>query len=172
MGIDDIVSRNRPVAIVVALVILGGAGYLIWQTVSGGNTGTVTFTGSNWFYDVGSGELFTAPANQHPPIAAPSGSEGVRAIVYACTSCDDEAQRGIANLFKYTDEAQQRLVDAGSRASAQLIDEVSREGRLIAFVPKDGDEPQWIGMDHPHAMTVLEQINAVCGGNAGIICSP
>lgn len=172
MGLDELVSRNRPVALAVAIVVLGGATFMIWQTVSGGSTGTVTFTGSNWFYDVGSGELFAASADQHPPIAAPSGGEGVRAVVYSCTSCDDAESRSIASLFKYTDEAQKRLIQAGSRASAQLIDEVSREGRLLALVPQDGDDPQWIGMDHPQAMAVLEQSNIACNGTAGILCTP
>jgi len=100
------ISGNPRAAIGVALIILAGSlGVILKLVVPHSQAGPV----DAYFYDVGSGELFTASNGNVPPIEAPSGKEGVKAHVFSCGDCGDPDQRFIAYLEKYTAEYKQKL---------------------------------------------------------------
>lgn len=109
MGIREYLNKNPAItiagmAILVAItlvVILRNAG--VW----GGPTPETS--GTMYFYDEDTRELFTARSDQLAPIAAPSGGSGVLAEVYACGDCSGEKFAGL--LQKYTDKGKKAMSD-------------------------------------------------------------
>ncbi len=106
-----------------------------------------------WFYDLNTGELFTASADAIPPIDAPSGPlrvgggpAGVRAYVFTCGECDD-ASRFVGYIETYSPAASRQMRAARQRANSErrsidflLLDREARKGRLVKRV----NDTQWV----------------------------
>jgi hypothetical protein len=123
-----------------------------------------------WYYDLNTGELFTAEAGLTPPIKAPSGrtpdgrKAGVRAYVLSYVYDPNEAERFIG--FLETTVTEEMLAEtpqrggsspAGKWAKGKMIRPVhdeqwvpadSQEGRAIreeAFAPNEnGETPSYV----------------------------
>jgi hypothetical protein len=121
-----------------------------------------------WFYDVQSGELFTHDGNVQPPILAPSGGEGVLAIVYGCGGCDDPSGRQIAYLEKSmpaTTSGTSTDPNAGPDPSA-IIAQADRQ-RVAS--PKSPDN--WVAPTSPAGQQVMN-MSGLCPGDTLQICLP
>jgi hypothetical protein len=106
-----------------------------------------------YYWDLGSGELFTAPAAL-APIDAPSGpSQGVLAMVFSCGKCD-EGSRFVAWLEQHTPEAR-RMLESGNRDDPRY-QEVVASGHQIAAAPAPGAAPQWNAYQSPQAAAVTK----------------
>jgi len=171
VSLRETLQKNPGVTVGVLLLVLAAAiGAIVMQTGRGG-PGVATFERSVYFYDVATGDLFADSNAYLPPHVAPSGNEAVLAIVYACGDCDDDELRSIARLIKYTDDAKQKLTAAGNDVSAQLMDEVSMNGTMVALPPEDG-EIQWFSSNSKPGMLISEHhLNRCPGGNL-TICEP
>lgn len=102
-------SKKKPIMIAIAVVavMIAAAVPLILPA-----SGNVQQPDGQWFYDVGTGELFDVQAGVLSPTAAPSGATledgrpgGVKAHVYACGSCDDADSRFVGYVTALTPEA-------------------------------------------------------------------
>jgi hypothetical protein len=105
-----------------------------------------------WYYDLGTGELYAAAADAVPPIEAPSGGDGVRAIVVSCDQCSDASQRQIVYLEKWSQEDRAYLMapdDAGDRAEPAPL------------VATPGQAVQWVDMESPQGRAIVAAANAV-----------
>jgi len=137
-------SERGKLTFAVVLLLIAAVGW--WATHRGGHEPVFV-----WMYDLGDGKLIAHPIDQLPPITAPSGKQGVRAIVTTCGACS-EKELTVHYLLKYTDAAREALNNPAPRESAgpnntaqwdqfQVID----QGTLVAFTPENkGDEPEWI----------------------------
>ncbi|NBC11159.1 MAG: hypothetical protein GVY24_05405 [Planctomycetes bacterium] len=127
-----------------------------------------------YFLDVNTTELFTASSDRIPPIEAPSDKEanreaeeesekqysGVRAQVFTCTTCDDEDDRWIGYLEKYTPEAKAAMEEAirGDGApDLEAIHELEDE-RLVKLPTKD----DWIKASSEEAVDIYTAIRDRC----------
>jgi hypothetical protein len=111
---------------------------------------------TGWYYDLKKNELFVGVASQLPPIPAPSDQgtqdkSGVRAVVFACGSCAVEADRFIAYLERFTDEARQ------ANAQGQNIGAKGREIR-------EEKGTQWVEIESEEGKRVLGLGPAKCKG--------
>lgn len=62
-----------------------------------------------YYYDTKTKKVFTAAADQFPPITSPEGNEAVRVHFFSFGSCDKKDERFIGYMEKYTDEAKKKL---------------------------------------------------------------
>jgi hypothetical protein len=163
MSIRQSLQNNPAIFAGVAVLVLG---FAVWRmaTVGHGNA----LENHRYFFDLGTGELFTHDVSAMPPVTAPSGGDGVLATVYTCGACSSEAERKIAYIITYTEEAlalmQQAMgenANPGAMAAAQAQ-------RLIAA---PSQQPQWVAFDDPRSGQLLSFADQCPGGKAEI-CLP
>jgi len=121
----------------------------------------------DWYYDLNTGTLFTAPSGQLPPINAPSGPTpsgepaGVRAFVFACGECANPADRfpaylqkftpGAKNLFDNLPDDQTNLDNLGDQVDRLLEGGEIGAGMLIA----DPNDLTWRPATHPASRKLM-----------------
>jgi hypothetical protein len=163
----------------VVLSVAGASGMLllaiiIWLLVPNKPPPQAAPTENEWYYDLNTGELFTAEKGLEPPIEAPSGllpdgkPAGVRAYVLSYVYEPNESQRFIAflettaspEILAKLPKRRGSISAAGKWGKGKLIRRVedklwipadSRLGQQIlqeAFVPnKDGERPTYCPPD-------------------------
>ena len=94
---------------IVAVVLLCAVGLAAKYLMSSGEVQGRSVE-TEWFFDEDAGTLFAGPVKQISPITV-DGRKGVRAFVYSCGSCDDEAARKIVYVERYTEDVHQKLVN-------------------------------------------------------------
>ena len=153
---------KNPVVAVIALVVLAVALFIIIRTLGGGG-GTRGNPSDAFWYDLQTGKLFPHEGAVSP-IEAPSGGQGVRAYVFACKSCDDDNDRFIGYLERYTAEgkrifeAEQAKNNPMARMAAMSHLEVRRE-----------KDTEWL-LHQEEIPLIKEEIKQRCGGKDAIIC--
>ena len=138
-----------------------------------------------WFYDLNTGKIFSAPADQVPPIAAPSGATkdgqpaGVRARVLSCGKCT-ESQQFVAYLETYTPEDRERLLRLQNPTipteKPAVIPEMQAAadplagGRSLVRRPTDSD---WVSMQSREGAQIVREADQKCGaGKRSRMCLP
>lgn len=144
---------------------------IVRQFASGG-PGISPIGGLAYFYDLSTHELFAEENTHFSPFAAPSGGQAVRALVFSCGDCAVEADRHIGHLQRFTDDALSQLHDAGGNVTSELLVEMSDTGLLVALPPESNGEPQWIAIDQPQAVDIMERHLTACGETPLTVCSP
>jgi len=125
-----------------------------------------------WFFDQGTGKLFTAGANKIPPIEAPSDAEhnenaetdedkrynGVRAMVFSCNDCRDSTTHFVGYLERYTPEAKAAAEKWADGDDPEAAYELMESGREIRLVSQD----EWLAANTKDAMAIYEQVRGTC----------
>lgn len=133
-------------SLLLAVVLLGSVGV---ATLRGGRD----IPTQQWFYDLGTGELFAADGNLLAPIDAPSGpAKGLEAAVFSCGDCGDSAQRFIGYFVFYTDYYKQAITmmrqsmdKDGTRAT--VSNEEGALGGGGGIMVRRVDDEQWYSMN-------------------------
>ncbi len=110
-----------------------------------------------WFYDLNTGELFTAKKGLTPPIEAPSGSlpdgglAGVRAYVLSYVDEPNEAERFIA----FIEIADPRSPNEVPDRPGPKLTPARRwgRGRLLRRL----EDEQWVPGDSPQGQTIFSE---------------
>lgn len=179
MKLRDWMNNNSAVVTVGAVVILIlSLGYIVWSSKSGGYGPRVIDV---YYYDLNTNKLFTAKSDQIPPIETESGPvqgsnapAGVRAYVFACNDCSDEADRFIGWLEMYTPDAKAILSQPPAETPEQAAEreqrqyEVWESGQLV----RAPDGTTWARANTPEAMAVTSKIEGKCPGGAPKPCLP
>lgn len=162
-------SKKKVLKVVLAIVILGVAAG-VYYAMSGPSAppvqeGPPKYT---WFYDAGSGELFSMPGGTEGPIEPPSGGKlsngepgGVNAYVFSCGSCDNPAERFIGYVEVMPLEVRNRPFELRN-PGLSLISEVKEGSKELAWVPA--------GSNAGGAIT--QGLMTRCGGGAPKPCLP
>ena len=131
-------GRNPVVTVIAVIVLVFAVLFIIRRCVT---KSPLPFRLASW-YDTGTGEFYYAQPGLVPPIPAPSGSEGVRAIIAARGSCYKEADRFIAYLEKYTDDGKVQFKEVQEEHPPDFIAQMARismEERLV----RTEEDDQW-----------------------------
>jgi hypothetical protein len=109
---------------------------------------------SGWWYDTGTKKVYVVNAALFPPIVAPSGEEGVGAVIYATKDCADENDRFIMYLFKYTPEGLDLLHEA-------MSDDFDLDGPCCAMpanmmLVKTVDEAEWVHRNWAERQAIID----------------
>ena len=155
---------KKPVVGVVAAIVLLVALVLIARQLGIGS-GIGGGPEDVFWYDLDKGDLFAHPATIEP-VTAPSGGEGVRAHVFACTSCDDQDDRFTAYLERYTDEARRILKEEQARNNP-----MARPMAMAHVLVRRPNDDQWVAATGPQGMQIMQERNSKCGGKPAKPCS-
>lgn len=164
-------NKNSAIASMAAIILLVVALGAVASNIFGGRgvPGPVDV----YYYDLKTGELFTAKSSQFPPIHAP-GSDGtghpmgVRAYVYSCTDCSDESTRFVGYLEMYTPEAKKILEnpptmeDPDNLAAMDSFMMVEEEGHLVRAM----DNEMWVLQMSEEGFMIMEDVQTQCGDGA------
>jgi hypothetical protein len=150
--------KQSPVVAAVAVIALIVAGYFIFSRMGGGGGGSV-FIGDKYFLDMTSGELITSDSSKSP-IQTSDSHEAVRAHVFSCTSCDDQASRFIGYLRSFTPAALAAMDMPAEQREPFIIE----SGTLISgHSPDAGWKPAWVPAESAQGMSLQEVARAKCG---------
>jgi len=176
-------KHKKTIQTVVILIVVLAAGALIIIR-SGGNRPLPGMSRHAYFYDLNTGELFTAEADRIPPIDAPSGvlrgtqgdKAGVRAYVFTCGD-NTESDRYIAWIETYTPEAQRAVAEQRKRPATSHP--VAGPGvgftpsRIARVNPESPGDVRWTGSDTPKGVDIVRSSTTPCAdGSAPIPCVP
>ena len=130
---------------------------VIWQLMPGKHIKIEEYE-KEWFYDLNTGELFTAKIGLIPPIEAPSGllpngePAGVRAYVFSYSYEPSESERFIGFL---------EIPDPNFTESSPYLNRPEAkgaerwgQGRLIRRV----DDEQWVPANSDEGQTILREL--------------
>ncbi len=154
--------------LIVALLLLGGAIWLLARFVGAGHgVGETTF-----FYDLSEKRVFAGPREALPPIRGLNDAEedAVRAVVIAPNGDPkDKARRKIAYLEKYAPELKQHLEQVRAGRAEPLP---SKARDALRFV-KRVEDTEWYALSSPEGQKILAEWN-VPGpdGQYPVVCTP
>lgn len=147
---------------VIAVVLLATAGWLAF-----GRDRVPADIRLDYFYDLDTGELFTAPRDQLAPFPAPGGGTAVKATVFSCESCDNRDTHFIGWLERYSDEAK-TLMRTERQSETDDVDpkfnEAMAEGHQIAFIDDAGGELTWQSSSDPQVVAQMRHVLTRCEG--------
>lgn len=172
MSIRETLSNNPAMGVVVTVVLIGVAVALV---LARGSTGPQQYAENGTYYmDMTSGDLFVAGADATPPVAAPSGGDGVRAHVYSCSSCS-ESNREVLYIEKLTDKAR-TLTASDDAEDAKPLTPMQmaqvQTGILVATPATGGTEPNWVSASSEEGMALIDKAQKHCSGKAAKRCNP
>lgn len=104
MSLHEFIEQNKAAVIVTATAISALAfGFAGWRLVAADHGTSLLHEPQAYFYDLHTGQLFTAPAGTPGAIQRPGGTynghpAGVRAHVFACGQCSDASKHFIGWL--------------------------------------------------------------------------
>lgn len=182
-------SENPQVATIVAVVIIAISWIFIYRYSSPPSYGPIP---DAYFYDMNTGELFTAPSDRNPPIETDSGPytgefcppklresgglpAGVIAHVFACGDCSEE-NRKIAYVEMYTPRLKQMLENRDELTEEERYElESSMEMHRLVMKPDETDEQKkgWRPYAAPGVYEYIEAANKPCpDGEYPLMCFP
>lgn len=172
---QEFLQNNRTAVIVVCLL---AAALGMWLAVRPTDNRRGKMPKGVYFYDLGSGDLFTQPLNTMPPVDAPSGpGQGVLAYVFTCGSCS-QAERQVLYLETLTDQAKQAMQARAAALSedaaemAPVDSTILNQGTRLAPSPARGEEPHWIAAGSAEGRALRESWRTYCDGSPAKVCSP
>ncbi|MEO0588713.1 MAG: hypothetical protein AAF078_13870 [Planctomycetota bacterium] len=164
MSVRAFLNNNPAVMTIGTIVVLLICLAVIYNNLRG-NGGRSPANVDAYFYDEGTGEIFTASAREYAPIDAPSGpGAGVRAVIYGCGSCDPDTWT-IAYLEKYGPEAHHALVNDPSSEAAMMAES---DGTLVRSV----DNPQWVPQLTRIGLDLMDRAAQICPDGGLVRCRP
>lgn len=145
MSLRETLTEKPVVGIGVAAILVAVAGVIAYRQFAGGPVTDYTDQ-ARWFYDLETGKLFPTEKLEIPPITAPSGGEGVEAVVLSCGQCGDPAQRQIVYLISTHPE----------NDTVQMVAEY-----------KQGEPPQWTPFNSERGMHITGDLAAPLAEQCG-----
>lgn len=168
MDIDQVrekLKENQGIATaVMGVMIFAAVGFLamqVWRMLNPPPPPEDIVMG--YFYDLNTETLFVAPADTEIPVARDSGEfeggpAGVRAYVYACGQCSDEANRFIGYLEKPI-PPEDRLPLDDDRSEVSLV--------------KRPEDTKWVESDSDEASAIMKALFEQCtAGERPNFCRP
>lgn len=159
-------------AVAVAVLTLGFAGYRFFFPPP--RSESIPHEAMAYFYDLNTGDTFTAPATERGPLETESGPceghpAGVRAHVYACQSCDDPQRRFVA----WVEIPIEILAAADAEKYHPYLERDNTEGEIASTMVRRPDDAQWVPADSLQALQIFEQIDGACAPGEDIFrCRP
>ncbi|MEM6332802.1 MAG: hypothetical protein AAF823_05620 [Planctomycetota bacterium] len=164
MSVRSFLNNNPAVMTIGAIVVLLVCLAVIYNNLGGGGARAARDI-DFYYYDEGTGEVFTASGREIPPIDAPSGPRaGARAVIYGCGSCDPSTWT-IAYIEKYSDAAHAAIQNDPEGDDAMMA---YQEGLLM----RSPDSDEWFTQYSEGGMTLIESVSSICPGGDARRCMP
>jgi len=182
MGLRDSLNNHPVATTVVALLLLVGSaiGFMLMQDQG---RRSAVFRDKVFFVDLKTGQQFIARYDRVAPIRsysdAPDEASGVRAYVFGCGSCNDDAF--VAYVERFTAEGrtiQTRLNARGREMPSQterlaLMDTLDTEVEVALWEPNVvGSNIQWHVRSSEPGQRVVNSPRDRCRDQPAMVCSP
>ena len=164
MSSRSFIEKNKPLVAVVAVLLVGLAG---WRIYSFFTSQTITHETDFWVYDLSTGEISMGHEGDNPPFPLPSGGTGVMATLFSCTDCKDKDSVKVSVLFKYSDEMRAALERGIQQSDMRIL--TSPKSELVASVDMAA-KGEWLTAESARDRLVREAVS-VCGDNY-VVCRP
>ena len=166
----EFVNRQRAVVlpVVAAASLIAAAAITWWIARSFTRPTSPSRIAQAYFYDLNTGTLYTAAADETGPLETPSGSfaghpAGVRAVVFSCDSCNDPAQQFVGWL---------EMPDAEFQLPSLEEDETTDDEPSSVLIRREHGT-HWHPIDSREAELIMEQVQQHCGeGKTPRYCHP
>ncbi len=148
MGIRETLNQNPGLTTgATAGIIILALGFIIWQSMGGGDNGGVPT--KMYFSDDDGASFFADDIKKVPPFDH-NGKQAVRARVY---SCDKGKTKFVGFLERYTADAKGKIEKARAAGTSEIgiMEDISMTGMEVKK-PKD---PGWIKQSDSKAQTVM-----------------
>jgi hypothetical protein len=166
MNLREWMNQNSAVVTIIAVVLLLVSLGVIIMTLTPKNPARVVDV---YFMDTSDGSLFVDKSDQLPPVAAPSGKDGVRAFVFSCGDCGDEASRFVGWLETYTPDAKKAISAPSDNPEAGMDNyEVVENGHMVC----DPVSKKWVMANSEQGFKIMDMIQNKCGTEAPKPCFP
>jgi len=184
MNVRQFMNENSALVTIACIgLLIVALGYIIWfTTMRGGsrNYGPRPI----YYFDAATGQIFTAPSDEIPPIQSPGQDpgdtvpKGYRVMLFSCSTCPDDVsgmsleqlqQAGVnvGYMEAYKPDVKEMLIEArdydgdGPPPEAFMQLEAQEEGHLISA---NGQE--WVAMNTMEAQEIQMSSYTICGENA------
>jgi len=167
-----LLDRRSAIGALIGALLIGGAVYYIASFFRP----VPVYVTYDYFYDLGSGEVFVADSTLVAPFPAPSGKSGprgeplgVEAAVFSCGDCSDPQKRYLGYLQQYLPEAQKKILEARKSRSTNPegpIDRATMEGDLRAteVVVRSPDVDEWFRLGTEGSDIIMSEARSKCHG--------
>lgn len=175
------ISKNPLVAVIVAVIALGIAGYFIFRSIKPAEASATNWS-KVWCFDVAKGSPFVGTEQKVPPFAIDGSTTtdgspaGVRAEVFSCGECSDESARFVGWLWKFTPEVAktvQEMVNARPNGFVEdsPYDSAAARGDANAILIAASDRPgEWYPEPTDEASSVKAKVATRCNGQPAKPC--
>lgn len=169
MPISDTVQRNKiPITIASVVLILVASVYIALSLLKPRGGFERPPEAKAYFFDMQTKQEFTAIADQMPPIAAPSGGEGVRLFMMGCGDCSkpfraylqkyDADVHGLAKVMAQNPDAMPAEIGAQNLQREEAIEKIA-DGLLVA----SPDRPdQWVKANSDEGAAIVSAAEKKC----------
>ncbi|HAI14361.1 MAG TPA: hypothetical protein DCM28_21835 [Phycisphaerales bacterium] len=166
MNLREWMNQNSAVVTIIAVVLLLVSLGVIIMTLTPKQVGRVVDV---YFMDTDDGKLFVDKSDQLPPVVAPSGKDGVRAFIFSCSDCGDEASHFVGWLETYTPAAK-KAIEAPVEGPEGGMDnyELIENGHMVA----DPVSKKWVPANSEYGFKIMDMIQNKCGDEAPKPCFP
>lgn len=171
-GLRGLMQRHGAIVAVAAVIIAVASVFATTRSIIGPSRQPADL----YYYDLNTGDLFTAPGGALQPIAAPSSDadnpSGVRAHVFACGSCDDASVRYVGYITKFNPDVVAKVLERnGGVINAefhQLLD-LTADNTLVRSTESDDD---WRPIGSRTGIALVTAAQKRCGNATPARCVP
>lgn len=153
----EAIHRNPAVVIVAVVILIASLWWHVLEPITGNGARRA------FYFDLETSRLFTQRTGLLAPIKAPSGGDGVLAIVMSCGSCDDASQRYIGWIEKYSDAFKQN-----EAAQRHRDPDLMRRHWFIRTLQSD----EWVLAAGAQAQVIRRTAERHCGRREARVCQP
>jgi hypothetical protein len=152
MSLSDIVEGNKQVVLIIAVIVLLGAGLMMVR-----GKGEAGATAARWYYDLDTGELVAHATFERSPVTLPDGHSAVLAHVYGCGDCEGET------FLVYVERTDPSVdipeirtgKDGGDTDPGKVVVALTAAAQIAVDPKTTGGEPQWLPASQRAAMSGL-----------------
>lgn len=170
MGLRETIRANPIIGIGIFAVAIG---IVVWTQFRGTEPAPGENIATTFFYDLKMGDIVYLPTGTNPPATTKSGNPAVKAHVFSCGECN--ADEWFYYLETLNDQAKAALDSVGENDDPTRALQADAMGRMVAEVPTDGGDPQWVLANSAHGQGMAAAYNSSekCnGGGSPKICRP
>ena len=169
------ITKNPLVAVLVAVIALGIAGYFIFRSFKPASAAATNWS-KVWCYDIAKGTTFVGTEQKVPAFAIDGSTPtdgspaGVRAEVFSCGDCNDDGARFVGWLWKFTPETAklvQGMVDArpnGFVEDSPYDSAAARGNPDVILIASSDRSAEWYPEPSSEAGDIKAKVATRCNG--------
>lgn len=175
------ISKNPLVAVIVAVIALGIAGFFIFRSIKPA-TASATNWSKVWCYDLAKGAPFVGTEQKVPAFAIDGSTTtdgtpaGVRAEVFSCGECSDDSSRFVGWVWKFTPEVAKSLQQVIDGMPNGYVEDspydlgIARQDPNAVLIASAESSANWFPEPSSEASDIKAKVATRCAGQPAKPC--